>query len=488
MSLLSPSNHTKSPPASLQLALALAIVKHKPPDQGFIKKSRHLGHDVATDKFFDSVSFWQQAYEQSEAGQSKLHDQIYELQQRNANLLAKLRAKNPVNENEVSQMNKRKAPAATNVKSSNRAKKRAKIPDQMQKSIPLMDDDSSGGEDGLCLSRQLYTLQKALQRKPMKANSLATAAVVLCKSAEQELIRAVQEQNKLTQSNPPNINQVADINDVFNGATIAFHLVHRGLYKLSRNEDERQHQGQIIYYLVGLFESTMTALTQHCTAISKQKPSPDDPSVASDSASHLNNQRSNRKEKGLDAEDGTASHLADLLCTMALSLDISLAEDQKVMEGFVSLVLDRVGKMLALYVFHDLRLPMSISPRMTFPGGLEAMADENLMPDDAQLEAKYLVRLLGRMMDAGSTKSVAEAHATHSFVKTARDRIQKTLLQSVFGPDDNLFWDGLQRPKTPPSQVIDAKETNQEGFADWFTQEMWRLVGWDVLRSVFAPK
>jgi hypothetical protein len=344
---------------------------------------------------------------------------------------------------------------------------------------------------GPCLSRQLYTLQKALQRKPMKANSLATAAVILCKSAEQELIRAVQEQNKLTQSNPPNTNQVAEINDVFNGATIAFHLVHRGLYKLSRNEDERQHQGQIIYYLVGLFESTMTALTQHCTAISKQKRTPEDTgdsSVASGSARHLISLRNNTKEKSLDTEDGTASHLADLLCTMALSLDISRAEDQKVMEGFVSLVLDRVGKMLALYVFHDLRLPMSISPRMTFPGGLEAMADENLMPDDAQHEAKYLVRLLGRMMDAGSTKSVAEANATRSFVKNSRNRIQKTLLQAVFGPDDKLFWDGLQRPKTPPSQVIDAKETNQEGFADWFTQELWRLVGWDVLRSVFAPK
>jgi hypothetical protein len=114
----------------------------------FIKKSKDLGHDVATDKFFDSVSFWQQAYEQSEAGQSKLHDQIYELQQRNSNLLAKLGAKNPVNENGVSQTNKRKAPAGTNVKSSNGAKKRAEIPDQMQKSIPLMTDDSSGEEDG----------------------------------------------------------------------------------------------------------------------------------------------------------------------------------------------------------------------------------------------------------------------------------------------------------------------------------------------------
>jgi hypothetical protein len=476
----------------------------------FIKKSKDLGHDVTTDKFFDSVSFWQQAYEQSEAAQSKLHDQIYELQQRNTSLLSKFRAKNSANENEDSQTNKRKAPTENNAKSSNGTKKRAKIPDQMQKSIPLMNNDSSVEEDsmnhsllsfsliatanptaGLCLSRQLYTLQKALQRKPMKANSLATAAVILCKSAEQELIRAVQRQSISTNSTPPNAKQLADINDVFSGITIAFHLVHRGLHKLSRNEDERQHQSQITYYLVGLFESTMTTLTQHCTAISKQKPTPENPGEASVSlgpGSQPNKSRNSTKVKSLHSEDEIALHLADLLCTMVLSLDISRTEDQQVMEGFLSLVLDRAGKMLALYVFHDLRLPMSISPRMTFPGGLEAMADEDLMPNDAQLEAKYLVRLLGRMMDIGSTKSVSEAQATRSFVENAKDRIQKTLLQAVFGPDDKLFRDSLQRPKTPPSQVIDAKETNQEGFAEWFTQELWRLVGWDVLRSAFAPK
>ena len=121
----------------------------------FINKSKDLGRDVTTDKFFDSVSFWQQAYEQSEAAQSKLHDQIYELQQRNASLLAKFRAKNPANENEDSQTNKRKARTGNNAKSSNGTKKRAKIPGQMQKSIPLMTDDSSGGED--CMKHSLLS-------------------------------------------------------------------------------------------------------------------------------------------------------------------------------------------------------------------------------------------------------------------------------------------------------------------------------------------
>jgi hypothetical protein len=320
----------------------------------------------------------------------------------------------------------------------------------------------------------------------MKANSLATSAVILCKSAEQELIRTIQAQIELTQSDHFNAKQVVDINDVFNGFTIAAHLVHRGLHKLSRNEDQKQDQGQITYFLVGLFESAMTALTMYCTAKSKEMHARNDTNGLS--ATEPSISRGDPKGKKINSEDEIASHLADLLCTMALSLEISRIEDQQVMEGFLSLVLDRVGKMLALYVFQDLRLPMSISPRMTFPGGLEAMADEDLMPNDTQLEAKYLVRLLGRMMDARSIKSASEAESTRNFVEKSRRRIQNTLLEAVFGADDKLFREGLQRPKTPPSQVIEANETSQEDFGDWFTQELWSLVGWDVLRSVFAPR
>ncbi|KAJ5757456.1 uncharacterized protein N7511_006150, partial [Penicillium nucicola] len=458
--------------------------------RAFIRRSKELGNDVTTDKFFDSVSFWQQAYEQSEAGQSKLHDQIHELQQRNTGLIAKMQAKSLEHENESPQINKRKAHVGKKTKGPNGAKKRANIPEKMQKRIKLMDDDSSGEEDRLCLSRQLYTLQKALQRKPIKTNSLATAAVILCKSAEQELVHAVQRQIISAQSHTPNSKQAADINGVFTAVIIAFHVVHRALHKLSANANERQNRAQVIYYLVGLFESTMTALTHHCTAISKQKSATEttgDPRVVPGTATQ-SNERTNSREKNLRIGDEIASHLADVLCTMALSLNISRAEDQHVMEGYLSLILNRVGKMLALYVFHDLRLPMSISPRMRFPGGLEAMADENLMPNDAQLEATYLIRLLGRVMHAKSNKSVDEAQATQSFLKSSQNRIQNTLLQAVFGTNDKLFQDGLQRPKTPPSQGIDEKETDQEKFVDWFTQELWRLVGWDVLRSAFVLK
>lgn len=61
------------------------------------------------DRFFDSVSFWQQAYERSEAEQSRLMDRVYELEQRNEALLAKMQAQKVATQHEAQVSTKRKA-------------------------------------------------------------------------------------------------------------------------------------------------------------------------------------------------------------------------------------------------------------------------------------------------------------------------------------------------------------------------------------------
>ncbi|KAJ5177817.1 uncharacterized protein N7500_000516 [Penicillium coprophilum] len=506
MTTTKPSSSGVTPPTKLQLALALAVVKGKPPGQGvkeyilqirqFIKNTKDLGQVGATDKFFDSVSFWQQAYERSEAGQSKLQDQVHELNQRIEGLLAKLRVKVTTNDNEIMPANKRKAPAVgKDANNSKTARKRTKLPRNMQKSIPLIedDDDSSGEEDDLCLNRQLHIVQKALQRRTnssSEANSLAIDAVTLCKSAEQRLIQTILNKCRTTEQKPSQTEKanMPDTEAVVNGVTVAFHLTHKALHKMAGVENATQHQAQVIYYLVGLFESTMTALTLHCTAMSKQKSTTKNIKSGGGPKAMTQPDERNKltKEKSSPIKNETACRLADLLCTMALSLNLTRTEDQQVMEGFLFLVLDRMGKMLALHVFHDLRLPMGICPGMTFPDGLEAMTDEGLTSNEAQLEAKYLVRLLERMLNAESLQSDLETSAAREFAANAKDRLQKSLLRAVFGPDDHIFRDGLRRPHTPPPPVLDGGQIDQDWFSDWLTQELWRLVGWDVLRTVFA--
>ncbi|KAJ5782473.1 hypothetical protein N7457_004247 [Penicillium paradoxum] len=486
------SSNGVTAPTKLQLALALAVVKQKPPDTDIqdyilelrqcIKRGKNWSDVIETEKFLDSVSFWQQAYERSEARQSELRDQMHELKQRNEALLIKLRGQDgslPVN--------KRKA--STTGKDSNStdvARTRARPSKTTPKTITLKKNDTDDPEEeALCLNRQLHTLEKALQGRQTSssvANSLAIDAVTLCKCAEQKLIQTISTEQKTSQIK---LVKTPDPDAVIKGVAVTFHLVHKTLHKLTSNKNGMQYKAQITYYLVVLFESTMTALALHCTSISKQESKTR--KTTTDKTQESTQGDKNAKQKTSSTKNEVASQLADLLCTMALSLDLTRTEDQDVMEGILFLLLTRMGRMLALHVFHDLRLPMGICPGMTFPEGLEAMTDEGIMPNEAEVEAKYLVRLLDRILNVELSQSAAEKLIARKLIADAKDRLQKTLLRAVFGADEDLFREGMRHLQTPPPQVPEDEQAREEKFADWLTQEVWRIVGWDVLRAAFGP-
>jgi hypothetical protein len=73
--------------------------------------------------------------------------------------------------------------------------------------------------------------------------------------------------------------------------------------------------------------------------------------------------------------------------------------------------------------------------------------------------------------------------SSNAFAKQV-EKLQNTLLKGIFGGDDEMFRDSLQLSpvlengarETPPSQV-DPAETTPERFTD----EMWRILGWDIL-------
>lgn len=84
---------------------------------------------MADEKFFDSVSFWQKAYEESQAEQTKLLNNIYELEQHNQRLLAKVKKEYPEGDSMNGISTKRKAGSTSSiVESSTTTKKRSRRP------------------------------------------------------------------------------------------------------------------------------------------------------------------------------------------------------------------------------------------------------------------------------------------------------------------------------------------------------------------------
>lgn len=337
-------------------------------------------------------------------------------------------------------------------------------------------------------------MQRALQKRRNEKN-LATNAVILCKEAEHSFLDLIQlKVNSKCQDNAADpVTTEQSTSAIFEGVELAFHLAYRALHKISNPGDTPgQGKGQIIYYIVCLFESITIGLTQYCTAISK-------PRIETEKTDQLQKSattqvRRSKTEKraptisqshiSIEGEDDVAQELTKLLCKMATSLDLTKEDDQKIMEGFLFVVLGRVGKMLALLVFQDIQLPLEACPEMKLPEGLALMQQEGLSPDIGKCEASHLVKLLkGLFINEASYTSQYSATKAQ-FVCGIKDQLQKTLLQAVFGMDEPLFQDGLKRPATPPPQDCDVNGGEIFSFSEWFTQELWSLVGWDMLNSI----
>jgi hypothetical protein len=341
--------------------------------------------------------------------------------------------------------------------------------------------------------RHLFTLQRTLQAKRRKTKSLAIDAVILCKEAEQGLLKAVQvEITSATQ--PPKTfpiprSKEPDFNAVVNAVKQSFQLVYQALHRIPEAADNGQSQPKVIYYMVCLFESTMTGLSQYCTAVSKE--------TEAGKGTTGTTQFSRKQKKvalptrgSTSAKADTAHVLAGLLCEMALSLEINESCDRKVMEGYLHIVLDRLGKMLALFTFDGMELPSNLSPEVQPPEGLTAMKAEGTSGQTAQLEARKLIYFLDRLLKTEtlflSTSTIPGPQIPFSL--KLQESMKKTLLQAVFGKEDPLFQDGLERPATPPPTDSYAPPNPRIDFTDWFARELWRLIGWDILDPANNPR
>ncbi|GES59787.1 hypothetical protein ATEIFO6365_0002011800 [Aspergillus terreus] len=427
-------------PSAGQLALALAIVKHKP-----VHLTIKENQPYAKDQYFDSVAFWKRAYEQSEAEQSKLLDRIYDLERRNDSLQSKAQTHVPVREpNEPK-------------------RKRAKT-----QAYPLADRAPLATAPFM---RHFYTLQKALQKKSTPSD-IARASVQLCKATGDAILKAVIEKGVEIRT-PRTKRPLAQpsIVGILHGAETSFRLLLQAAKKLSAPEESVQELGTLTYHMVALYESTLSSLEQycksHCNEGAKAKPK----------------SKKSKKTKS-NQIDETASRVSRLLDTMASSLDHSCTAHHRILEGFLFLVINRVGKLLSLFTFRDLKQrPDLHSSKLPLPQGV----DEPSLA--VQVEAKQLIWLLERLLavlDSFKDRRTSLGHDTEKvwLIEKLPDQLQGTLLQAVFG-EDRTWEQVLSRPLRPIDQDMECVDVSDHAVPDWFIREAWRLLGWELLATTF---
>jgi hypothetical protein len=86
--------------------------------------------------------------------------------------------------------------------------------------------------------------------------------------------------------------------------------------------------------------------------------------------------------------------------------------------------------------------------------------------------------------------SVTKANEVLSMplLSSVKTKLQNTLLKAVFGQDDPLFSDSLVQPVKPAEDRCPHSQTLDKPVSEWFTQEVWRLLGWEILANGVMDK
>ncbi|KAF2014848.1 hypothetical protein BU24DRAFT_463592 [Aaosphaeria arxii CBS 175.79] len=195
------------------------------------------------------------------------------------------------------------------------------------------------------------------------------------------------------------------------------------------------------------------------------------------------------------------------LYNLLSSLDKNDTVEREIFEGWLFLVVKRVGDLLFFSTFGAQRARLIetdiVRWESTSRNARNTTQDVKVERLAFQTEVRPLVTLLKRAMalaplymnprsaastrnvsnqarSAGSRPSVSSTSRTPLYPRV-RERLQRTLIHCMFGEgDDNELLDILRKPARPGRYPKDSIPTNT-GVEDWFMEEVWKVVGWDLL-------
>lgn len=342
--------------------------------------------------------------------------------------------------------------------------------------------------------RQYHRLQKALQKKP-DFGSMATIAAELCNTATLSIRRF--ESNKSTKSSSKAVLSQHPIPEFKNVCTIVgkcYHAILQTISKLARDDQAAGYIGLIVYSIVQSFHTILEELREYSFLLARQSLSTGGPTKKKSKA-RVRNQTLAQVASQQTQNDENLDCFGQLLTSMIISLDPTRKEQNDILEGLLFTLIEHVGQVLCMVVFKDLRSDPGLrvdAQELPLPGPLfKAYADglgAGIAERAAQLECRHLVWILERALAfVNQYEKRAEAELSADGVlqykppnlfERAKDQLQKTLLKGVFGTDDSGFGDSL---KTPDIPSVPSLPHPKKDLSEWFSEEIWRLVGWDIL-------
>lgn len=168
--------------------------------------------------------------------------------------------------------------------------------------------------------------------------------------------------------------------------------------------------------------------------------------------------------------------LVAFLIYLVDALSSKLEVHRKLFEGYLFVLLATTGRQIYPAVFghargSSLEAEMRASKQVT-----EDILQDLMVASRSRL--LHLVRLLKHVINKASIFLV-DAQAASSI----KDRLQYTLVEAIFGEHGRSFLDAqkLQLPSVSVQLEENVLSTQSITAAKWFVQEVWSIIGWDVI-------
>ncbi|KAI4173900.1 MAG: hypothetical protein LQ343_002668 [Gyalolechia ehrenbergii] len=528
-------------PSFPEFIVALFLAKSKPPHVA-VRGAKHLahirsyirtGHRPATDhdgaRYVDTLADWKDSYQRLQQETSEQRARIY-------NLERELDARKGVGRREQSQQaGKRSALGEASPSGRNKKRKRTntsmnttttesqRVMTSVSSQTAVVDVSTAalqcdaylvGADPGMLHHREaalldaIYALQKSLAQSPIIPSQTASIVVFIISQLHDFEIsaRPLPHHNNGVAGicRPPEstVNARTDeesgrILDPAIGRTVLSMLL-AAVNELGRSSHTVGLQKQLVYSMVKFFDDllngicSLAAATTEASQRSKQAPV---------------RRRSTRGKKSVAPQvpEVTPGESIMRRCRFLLNAFQALRKDrltdQAIMEGYMFFFLQKIGRTLKVFVFgeHDEEWNAVWAGK---DATVCVSVENDILRQEEKLarerQAPYLIWLLERTLvvfaSEGNPGSQTQnsSQTVHSMQRKPRQgirsddvkiQLQQTILKEVLGDNFQELSKALDEPDDPGLNLQPWEAGKQAGVVDLFKAEVWRLIGWDCLKS-----
>ncbi|EMD90726.1 hypothetical protein COCC4DRAFT_127355 [Bipolaris maydis ATCC 48331] len=505
-------NISNSLPSQQQIALAIAIIRCKPtgvPLREHILQLRsqiRLGRDPRERAnpvcYVDQVAYWKERCKEAEDECDRLRNVNIKLEKSNQLLSNQL----STNSDHEANPNIQSPSPTKNLKRPRQSQKQAQHTVSAAQEIFDQDLDflEALGNDGNMLMRSLFNIHSLCRASDPDAHTLCSNLTTSASTMGKVILFVAQNYESLARQGHKisggSISLEKDKSDFANALSVCartFMSTLVGLDKLTKLNSDKRLAGLVICELADMFKVGLRAIeiSARLTAQSFLSQPPAQKKIKT--KTYVN----------IGRESTPARAVAHLLISFLGLLEKNDDVHQRIFEGFIFVLFERVGRRLYYSTFGQHRSSYIETNILPIPRAKDA-AEASKRESDAlamRLEAKALILILERAMGLApnhmNLQSLRVQQSPNRAARTmnikniattsrarlsplAKDRLQRTLVTCMYGHStDDDFLDVLTKPMPQMrlGSLQNVAKVEDEDVETWYKEEVWRLVGWDIL-------